>query len=246
MSAARRPDSRGAPAKNARVTSLRRTGNVNVRDPQEAGRQAIDGVAGRGSELWPPAFVTSSVKIRVAFSAAWIAPETRLRRRVEVAAVQVQAQLRVDQIAVLGEQPLDAVRRAAFLVRREREDRLATGRVPSLTNESRSPSRIARRPSRPPCRGRRRSRPSRASVNGSTVQSSRFASTTSRCASSRTGLPPPVPRRRTTRFPFFGVGPSTWMSAAGTPASCSRFAMASAAGVVAPCSSVVSISMSCL
>ena len=50
-------------------------------------------------------------------------------------------------------------------------------------------------------------------------------------------------RRRATRLPRFGAGPSTWMSASGNPASRSRAATASAARVVLP-DCVVSISTS--
>ena len=45
---------------------------------------------------------------------------------------------------------------------------------------------------------------------------------------------PPFPRKRATRFIFFGDGPTTAMSASGIPAARKRFATASAAGVVLP------------
>ena len=134
MSAARCPDSRGARrAKNERVTSLRCAGNVNVRDPQEAGRQAIDGVAGAGERTVPAGIGHFQREVRVAFLGGLDRTgDAACAERFEVAAVEVQAELGVNQIAVLGEQPLDAVRRAAFLVGREREDHVAIGTVAFL------------------------------------------------------------------------------------------------------------------
>ena len=75
----------------------------------------------------------------------------------------VEAQLGVDQVALVLEQPLDAVvRSAALFVGRERDDDVAIGLEPFalVANEVRDPDRrlrlvVARR------RGRRSSRPSR-------------------------------------------------------------------------------------
>src|SRR6202034_89036 len=84
--------------------------------------------------------------------------------------------------------------------------------------------------------------------NGSVLQSSRFASTTSKCPMIRTGFnfEPALPRYRATMLPLRSLGPSTTTSALGNPASNNRFAMASAATVVLPTESLVLISMSCL
>src|SRR5262249_4715338 len=70
-------------------------------------------------------------------------------------------------------------------------------------------------------------------LNGSRSgdQSSRRASTTSRCASSRIGLPAPLPRRRATRFFFRSFAPITFTSAVRNPAEIRRRATLSAAGV---------------
>src|SRR5208282_2122856 len=82
--------------------------------------------------------------------------------------------------------------------------------------------------------------------NGSVVQSSRRASTTSRWPISRTGLCLPDPCSRTTTFFFRSSGPITWMSLSGNPASRNRCAMTSAAAVTLPTESVELISISCL
>src|SRR6202021_1390828 len=84
--------------------------------------------------------------------------------------------------------------------------------------------------------------------NGSVLQSSRFASTTSQCPMITTGFnfQPAFPRYRAPMLPLRSLGPSTTTSALGNPASNNRFAMASAATVVLPTESVVLISMSCL
>src|SRR6266478_1813739 len=81
---------------------------------------------------------------------------------------------------------------------------------------------------------------------GSVVQSSRRASTTSRCPMNRIGLRFPVPWKRTTRFFLRSFGPATWMSLSAKPPSRRRAAIASAAAVTLPTESVVLISMSCL
>src|SRR6266403_913002 len=81
---------------------------------------------------------------------------------------------------------------------------------------------------------------------GSVVQSSRRASTTSRCPMNRMGLRFPVPCKRTTRFFLRSFGPATWMSPSAKPPSRRRVAIASAAVVTLPTESVVLISMSCL
>src|SRR5882672_10612974 len=81
---------------------------------------------------------------------------------------------------------------------------------------------------------------------GSVVQSSRRASTTSRCPMNRMGLRFPVPCKRTTRFFLRSFGPATWMSFSAKPPSRRRVAIASAAVVTLPTESVVLISMSCL
>src|SRR5271167_4443388 len=85
-------------------------------------------------------------------------------------------------------------------------------------------------------------------LNGSVVQSWRFASTTSRCAMIKIGLSfePAWPRYLATMLPLRSLGPSTTTSALAKPASSSRCAMACAATVVLPTESVVFISMSCL
>ena len=66
------------------------------------------------------------------------------------------------------------------------------------------------------------------SLNGSTDQSSRRASTTSGCASSRMGLRLPVPRSRATRLPLRGAGTAP-ARRPGNPAARSRAAIAWAA-----------------
>src|SRR5271165_2227600 len=80
------------------------------------------------------------------------------------------------------------------------------------------------------------------------LQSSRRASTTSRCAMMSMGrsFDPDFPRYRATMLPLRSFGPITVTSAAGKPASRSRFAIACAAIVVLPTESVVLISISCL
>src|SRR5712691_128777 len=82
--------------------------------------------------------------------------------------------------------------------------------------------------------------------NGSVVQSSRCASTTSRWPMNRMGLRFPIPRKRATRFFFRSFGPATRTSPSANPASRRRLAIASAAAVTLPTESVVLISMSCL
>src|ERR1035437_6622395 len=65
-----------------------------------------------GSELWPPLLVTSSLKLRKTFSAACMG---------------VDAELRVDEVAVLFDEPIGAVGGAAFLIGGEGEDEIARG-----------------------------------------------------------------------------------------------------------------------
>ena len=106
----------------------------------------------------------------------------------------VQAELGVDQVALVLEQPLDAVVRAtALFVGRERDDDVAIGleAFALVANQVGDPDRRLRFVVA-----------DAAAVevavffgetNGSMLQSSRLASTTSVCASSRIGLARPVP-----------------------------------------------------
>src|SRR5580700_5732201 len=83
-------------------------------------------------------------------------------------------------------------------------------------------------------------------LKGSVLQSSRFASTTSRCPIMSTGLCSPLPFMRTTRFCLRSFGPNSCISEAANPPARRRLAMASAAAVTLPTESVVLISMSSL
>src|SRR5215467_10779346 len=156
----------------------------------------------------------------------------------------VQGHLGVDQRAMLLEEPGHAIMPAPFFVGSQRHDQVAIGHEAFLAvtdqvgDERRGHRLVVRRAATVEVAV------SLEGLNGSTDQSSRLASTTSRWASSKSGRRAPVPRRRATTLPLRGAGTSTWTSAAGKPAAISRRAIASAAFVLSPIELVVLISIS--
>ena len=148
----------------------------------------------------------------------------------------VQAELGVDQLALVLQQPLDAVvRPAAFLVRRERDDDVAIGleAFALVANQVRDPDRRLRLVVAGAAavevavllgeRERIHAPVFALRFHDVGVREQQDADAAGRCRdSARRGSP------------SSGLAPPTKMSASGNPAALSRRATASATGVVAP------------
>ena len=85
-------------------------------------------LSGLGRELWPPGLSEVSSKSAYCFSVASTSTFTGLPFRSGYAAgIGVQRELGVDQIAMVLQQPIDAVGFAALLIGGQREDEIAVG-----------------------------------------------------------------------------------------------------------------------
>ena len=130
--------------KYSRVTSLVLSGKPNFDEPVERAGEVVDRVVGDGQRTVSALVVhLEPVVDDVLLAHLEIVGDARAGDRFAPAAL-VQTEVGVDQIALVLEQPLDAVERAAaFLVGRERDDDIAI-RLESLTlvpNQIRDPDR---------------------------------------------------------------------------------------------------------
>ena len=181
---------------------------MNLREPIQRGRQPIDRVVRDRHRAVAALVGDFEIEVAIQLLGGLHGVEQLLAVALAPAAAFVQPELRFHQRAMIVDQPRNAVVVAALFVRGEREDDVAlwASGLPGGSGSNwrrRSPPSPCRRR----CRVRSSSRRARCSLNGSRSgdQSSLCASTTSRCATSRTGFCVPSPRSRATRLPFFAL-----------------------------------------